>query len=351
MDVSSHDRHRDDETLALTSAEADELLGAYALDALDADELAAVEAAIARDPELARAAERLVDAAAWIGATEALVPPSRSRAGLIDRARARRSGARDDVAARTYRASTARLAETLPTLEPVDYDAPTPNGLSAHDLVVHLAAQESMLAQVIGRPVVPDIEEHDIDRRTSAFVERYRDEPIEAVHDVWRRSVDAVLGWVEDPSSRDAVVPWLGLDMPRDNFLVARAFENWIHRDDLRRAQGRPIEAPSAEELHAMADVSLRTLPFALLVSDRAHPGKVASVVLTGAGGGEWRVSTGGRGADLADPVDVTLTTDVVDWCLWVGERIDRDDLAVTVEGDEALAADLVSAAPTFATL
>jgi uncharacterized protein (TIGR03083 family) len=244
-----------------------------------------------------------------------------------------------------------RLAETMPALDRDDYDEPTPNGLSAHELVIHLAAQESMLAQVVGRSVVGDIDEHDVDRRTAAFVERYREEPIESVHAVWRQSVDAVLEWTSEPESRDAVVPWLGLDMPRDNFLVARAFENWIHRGDLRRVQGRDDEAPTGEELHAMADVSLRTLPFALLVSDRAHPGKVAKVVLTGAGGGEWSFSMGGRSVDDDAEPDVTVTADVVDWCLWVGERVDRDDLALEIDGDLALADDLVAAAPTFATL
>jgi hypothetical protein len=163
--------------------------------------------------------------------------------------------------------------------------------------------------------------------------------------------VDAVLDWTADPASRDAVVPWLGLDMPRDNFLVARAFENWVHRDDLRDVQGRAAEAPSADELEAMSDLSLRTLPFALLVTDRAHPGKVARVVLTGAGGGDWTFSMGGRGVDADAEPDVTLTADVVDWCRWVGERIERDDLGLTVQGDRNLADDLIDAAPAFSTL
>lgn len=351
MDVSARhdDPRRPGSRLAV--ADAEELLGAYALDALGADELVAVEAALASDAELALEADRLVRAAAWVGATEALAPPTAAREELMDRARARRNGSADDAATRAYRASTVRLAETMPELEPRDYGEPTPNGLSARDLVVHLAAQESMLAQAVGHTTVGDIDEHDVDRRTDAFVARYRNEPIEAVHAVWRASVDAVLDWTAEPASRDSVVPWLGLDMPRDNFLVARAFENWIHRDDLRRVQGRPDEAPSAEELHAMADVSLRTLPFALLVTDRARPAKVARVVLTGAGGGEWRFSMGGKAPEAAASPDVTLTADIVDWCRWVGERVERDDLVVIVDGATDLADDLVTAAPTFATL
>jgi hypothetical protein len=48
---------------------------------------------------------------------------------------------------------------------------------------------------------------------------------------------------------------------------------------------------------------------------------------------------------------DVTLTADVVDWCLVVGERLAPTDLPRRVDGDTALADDLVAAAPAFATL
>jgi hypothetical protein len=77
----------------------------------------------------------------------------------------------------------------------------------------------------------------------------------------------------------------------------------------------------------------------------------VATIVLTGAGGGEWRFSMGGRQADDDAEADVTLTADVVDWCLVVGERLAPTDLPRRVDGDTALADDLVAAAPAFATL
>jgi hypothetical protein len=72
--------------------------------------------------------------------------------------------------------------------------------------------------------------------------------------------------------------------------------------------------------------------------------------VLTGPGGGEWTVPIG-AGADLRAPLAVTLVADVVDWCLVAGERLDPPALVLTVDGDAALADDLVAAAPAFATL
>ncbi|HEY8215585.1 MAG TPA: maleylpyruvate isomerase family mycothiol-dependent enzyme [Acidimicrobiia bacterium] len=328
----------------------EELLGAYALDAIDPDEIVEIEAALARDPELAREAARLVRTAAWLGASEAIAAPATMRADVLARARARRSAA-TDAAASTYLASTERLAQTFATLTPDEYDEITPNGLDARELVVHLAAQESLLAQAVDRAVVTEIDDTDIDARTSAFIERYRDATLDDVVRIWRSAVDEVAAWAVDPATQDVTVPWIGLDMPRDNFLVARAFENWIHRDDLRGVQGLDREPPAAAELHEMAELSMRTLPFALLVAERAHPGKVARIVLTGPGGGEWTCSMGGRRPPTGAVPDVTVTAGVVDWCLVAGERLQPGELPCDVEGDAALAGDLVAAAPAFATL
>lgn len=100
-----------------------------------------------------------------------------------------------------------------------------------------------------------------------------------------------------------------------------------------------------------MADLSLRTLPMALLVSGRAHPDRVARVVLTGPGGGDWLVAMGGGRVPTGASPDVTLTADVVEWCLVAGERMEPAELRRTVVGDEALADDLVAAVPAFAML
>ena len=98
-----------------------------------------------------------------------------------------------------------------------------------------------------------------------------------------------------------------------------------------------------------MSDLSGRTTGFGLLMIGRSRPGKTARLVLTGEGGGDWLIPMGG-GTAGATP-DVTLTADVVDWCLLVGERIRPDELDCGVGGDAALAEDLLAAASAFATL
>src|SRR5918996_6509030 len=69
----------------------DELLGAYALDAVDAEEAVAVEEYLERAPHAAEDVARLRKAAAWIGATEALAPPPELHDAVLAAARGRRS--------------------------------------------------------------------------------------------------------------------------------------------------------------------------------------------------------------------------------------------------------------------
>src|SRR5471032_2802467 len=67
----------------VTRNEFQDLVGAYALDACDPEEAAAIDSYIAIDAEAAREAERLRDAAAWLGAVGALNPPLDLRDRLL----------------------------------------------------------------------------------------------------------------------------------------------------------------------------------------------------------------------------------------------------------------------------
>ena len=154
----------------------EELLGAYALDACDTEEAAAVEALLDRRPDLAREARQLSQAAAWIGATEALTAPKDLHSSLVTAVRARRPSGTSDAATRCYQASAARLDETIGALDRDDFDATTPNGLTARQLVIHLAAQESALARAVGAPPTSDVSGDDVESNTAAFLERYRRE-------------------------------------------------------------------------------------------------------------------------------------------------------------------------------
>jgi uncharacterized protein (TIGR03083 family) len=337
-------------TEPMSDDEVRELLAAHALHAGLPEEEVQIERLLADDPAAAAEFGRLSNAAAWIGATEALTPPPTLRRTVLDAARARRHTAGDDALMRTYRTETDRFAALVATLRPEDLAARTANGLSVRDLLIHLAAMESMVSAGLGTTVTTISTATDVEGRTAAFVEALAVRPVDDVQAIWRAGIDGVLQWAATHQPR-GLLPWLGVDVQRDTLLISRAFETWIHADDIRRALGRPLEPPSPTDIHAMADFSLRNLPVWLELTGRAHPGQTARVVLTGAGGGSWLVPMGGDGARPSEAVDVELEVDVVAWCHRVGERVTTDAIVTRVEGDAALARDLLESASAVATL
>ncbi len=329
-----------------SDGEIEELLGAYALDALEPDELDAVEAVLARRPDLAREADRLSSVAAWLGAIEATEPPDRMRAGVLDAALARRRGPADPVVD-VYLSLSERFEQAVVALPADARGSRTPNGLTAAELVVHMAAQESLLAQNLDTPTLDDLREDDSVLRTHALLPRFADRDLDDALTLWRDSVEANRAWAVAHPDRSAI--WRGLGLTRDDTLLVRSFEAWIHTDDLRRAAGLPGTRPEVRHLGLMSDLARRILPLALAVAGREHAGLTARLVLTGPGGGDWLVPLGGE--DAANEPDVTITADVVDWCHLVGDRLAPEALPVRIEGDAQLGRELVAAAPALATL
>jgi uncharacterized protein (TIGR03083 family) len=246
-----------------------------------------------------------------------------------------------------------RLEATVAVLPDDALDVVTPNGLTAHELVVHMASQESLLAQHLGTPTLDDLFEEEIVPRTHALLRRFAGRDLDDARALWRDSVDANRAWAETHPDRTAICRGLGLT--RDDTLLVRAFETWVHTDDLRRAAGWPTVAPEPRHLSLMSDLAQRVLPLALAVTGREHDGKTARLVLTGPGGGDWLVPMGAAlrpdAATGAAAPDVTVTAAVLDWCLLVGDRVALDDVLVRIDGDAALGRDLVAAAPALATL
>ncbi len=88
------------------------------------------------------------------------------RDDVLDAALARRQGAADPVVD-VYVSLSERLEQAIVDLPDDALDVVTPNGLTAHDLVVHMAAQESLLAQNLGAPTIEALDEEDIVARTA----------------------------------------------------------------------------------------------------------------------------------------------------------------------------------------
>src|SRR5690606_20502739 len=106
----------------------------------------------------------------------------------------------------------------------------------------------------------------------------------------------------------------------------------------IARALGQPTSPPAPPELAAMADLSMRLLRWGLPYVAPGQVDRPARIVLTGRGGGVWRI-----GPPAAAP-EVRLVADVVQWCRMAARRASAADVAAGAVGDGGLAVDLLRA-------
>lgn len=333
----------------LTRHELDDLLGAWAVDALDDDDRVAVEAALARHPDLADTARALRESvvglatpAAGDGLDDVLAAATAARAPGVDVRLTEGPTSRVEA----YADQVAALSRLLDRVPADAWD----NAVAAYpwrvrDLVAHLVAVEAYTASFLDfepYDVSPELELDHL-AMTEATIERSRALPVDEVVAEWRRlaerSVERLRSF--DDQALEAPMPLHGLPFGRTAGAVARAFEIWTHADDIREAIGEPRDEPAPAVLHCMASASVGSLSLAVLGLDEPPGPANAHVVLTGRGGGTWDLVL--PGATPGEP-DVTLVADVVDYCRVVARRLDVDDLAMVTEGDADLAVTLLKA-------
>ena len=343
--------------MELTGPELEELLAAWALDALDDEERARAEQLLADNARLRVEAERLQEVASWLGTEAASAPPPHLRQAVLAEATSRRprgvaAGSwtvADPVEA--YAGQAEELATALEGLSGDDWSAHTVPGWTVRELVAHLLAVEEHFGWVLGawEFTPPPGTEHDHVAMTLPTIEEHRTVPPERTAEEWRARVEAVVSHLESGAGPglDSMQDYLGVELPLRALLARRAFELWIHADDVRRAAGRALTTPEPGRLHLMADLAVDLLPVGLGLTGHGQPDRMAKVVLTGAGGGAWFQPLSPQAVDR--PPDVTLVADIVDFCRLVARRADFDEVDIFVEGDEHLARDLLVGVQAFA--
>ena len=234
---------------------------------------------------------------------------------------------------------------------------PVLRGLDVQGLVGHLiGVEEDVYRALAGDPAVADAEH--VESTQAAALDQAARRPAQTRAD-WRRAVDRTLDLVR-PADARARVAVHGLRMPVNALLVVRAFELWTHENDIRQAVGWAPSVPDPSTLRLMTDLAARLLPHAGAVLP--EPVDVR-LVLTGPGGGTWDVTMGGHpsgnpaepSADPAEPsaepaaASVAIVTDAVGFCRLAANRVTPADLDVSVTGDPARAAAVLTAATTLA--
>ncbi len=223
------------------------------------------------------------------------------------------------------------------TLGEADWGLPTEcPGWSVQDQYSHILGLERWL---LGE--APD----DVPRtmaNTALDVEALRDrrpaETLAELRGVIERRLAVLASGAHDMA--EPIDTPFGKNMPYGDFLGHRAFDVWMHEQDVRRATGRPgnLDGPAAD---TAARIIGGALPF--VVGKRAAAGPGRSVVVE-TPGRTWRVEVGDDGRARpggADPADAPTVRMAMDWETFVrlgGGRIGAAEAVIEVAGDADLA-------------
>ena len=244
--------------------------------------------------------------------------------------------------AEAYRRAADAFYEVLCFLGDHDWRTPVLRGLDVQGLVGHLIGVEDDVRRCLsGAPEVADAS-HVESTQAAAIGQACR--PPALTRADWRRAADCTLELVR-PADPRTQVAMHGMRLSLGALLVVRAFELWIHENDIRKAAGWAASDPDVSTLRLMTELAARLLPHAAARVGLAERVDVR-LVLTGPGGGTWDVTVGG-GATA--PAAVSIVTDAIGFCRLVGNRVTPADLDLHVTGDSGHAAAVLAAASTLA--
>ena len=166
----------------------------------------------------------------------------------------------------------------------------------------------------------------------------------------WRRAADRTIELAR-AGDLGAEVAVHGMRIPLGVLLVARAFELWVHDNDIRQAAALPPSVPDPATLSLMTEVVARQLPHAAARAGLDEPVSL-HLVLTGPGGGTWDLPIGmggAGGAGEAEPADVVIVSDAVEFCRLAANRAVPAGLDLHITGDAGRAAGVLAVASALA--
>ncbi len=365
------------------------LLGAWALAACSPAEAAAVEEHLGDCGPCAEEALRLRDAVGLLHPEESLdLDP-----GLRTRVLASCLGRRPprvplpDWAA-PYDAETARLDALLKDIGDAEWHAPvrlrwfdddhpvsrktTVAGVIAHLLAVDgLVATALGLEDPLGADTTPGL---GPDARTEAYWRAAQAPPTRAVREPWRDQTHELIRTVSFAGGGSGRLPVPygvppdttgapgdaapGLALPLRDSMLERAFECWIHAEDIAQAVDYPYEPPAPRHLHRMIDLAARLLPVTLAERRRAGrspagpPGRSLRLEVEGAGGGEWLIPLDTPGTSgSADGEVAHVALDGVEFCRLAAGHVSPEEAAAGQVGDREAIRDVLFATASLSRL
>lgn len=229
------------------------------------------------------------------------------------------------------------------------WGTPVVHDWDVHDTVAHLLAADEPLALRLGldprvQASAPEEDARWEDawaaRTAEVIAHEQRREPGETVA-AWAAQAAALLATPEarDPELASIATTLMGIRLPVADHFTVRAFEVWIHTDDIGRALGLPVPPPPEPHLWRLVHLAVRILGTAL--------GPDAPPVLFAVTGGaeEWVLGS------EDEPVRAELVLDPVDFCLLVGGRYAPDEVPRGETGDREAARNVLERAAALSWL
>jgi len=243
-----------------------------------------------------------------------------------------------------YRRAADALDRTLATLGEDEWRRPAIRDLDVQGLLGHLTGVEEDVRRAIeGDPAVADAGHVE---STQAAAERQAGRPPARTLGEWRDATGQTIALLDGIDDLDRGIALHGMRLPLGSLMLVRAFELWVHENDIRLSTGQPPSAPDPSALRLMTTLAARLLPSAARRGGLAVAARLR-LVLTGNGGGTWDLVLGED--DAVEPPRLSIVADAVGFCRLAADRIRPADLAAHVTGNAELAAGVLAAATALA--
>ncbi|MFC8092127.1 zf-HC2 domain-containing protein [Streptomyces sp. NPDC057301] len=360
------------------------LLGAWALAACSPQETAAVEEHLGDCGSCADEARRLREAVGLLHPAESLDldPALRTRVlqGCLER-RPPRIPVPEWAA--PYDAETARLDALLQDFGDAEWhapvrlrwfekDEPTSRRTTVAGVIAHLLTVDGLVALALGlQDPMGDV---TADRptpsgRTEAYWRASHFPPTRAVRAPWREQTHALVRTVSfaGGGTGKLSVAYGDFELPLRDAMLDRAFECWVHAEDIADAVDYPYEAPVGRDLHHMVDLAARMLPTVLAARRRAgfaappppgphrrlvpagEPGRSLRLEIEGSGGGQWLIPLDSPAAVGSAEHEVAhVALDGAEFCRLAAGHVPPAEAAAGQVGDREAIRDVLFAAASL---
>jgi uncharacterized protein (TIGR03083 family) len=287
-------------------------------------------------------------AADWLASSHSAPPPPALRSRVLAAAvRARPPSPGSAFSA--YVSQAADFEVLIDSLSPAQWSLPTTDGRTVEDLVRHLAGNDGNVLADLGTAVPVS----DSPGPASARPDE-RGSPVPAsarARDLWRDRSDLLMRTVgpAEESLLSRPVRLAGktpMRRPLREAMMQRAFETWIHRDDIRAAVSLPPEAPSPAHLARIVDFGLALLPGAMDAAGRGRSGAIR-LALTGPGSASHVVplsTSSGSSAPALAHVEIPADR----FGRLMAGRVPVTPAVAVIDGSRAAALDLLTVAATL---